>query len=38
MSTTAGPLGISWYASLIPAGLTYLVLMKTLPSAARFRH
>lgn len=28
---------ISWYASLIPAGLTYYVLMKTLPSAARFK-
>ncbi|MDQ1901606.1 NCS1 family transporter [Paracoccus sp. WLY502] len=28
--------GISWYASLIPAGVTYYVLMKTLPSARRF--
>ncbi len=28
---------ISWYASLIPAGLTYYVLMQTLPSARRFR-
>lgn len=28
---------VSWYASLIPAGLTYYVLMNTLPSAARFK-
>ncbi|MDO5621058.1 MAG: NCS1 family transporter [Paracoccus sp. (in: a-proteobacteria)] len=28
--------GISWYASLIPAGLTYYILMKTLPSSRRF--
>lgn len=29
---------ISWYASLVPAGLTYYVLMQTLPAAARFRN
>lgn len=28
--------GISWYASLLPAGITYYVLMKTLPGARRF--
>lgn len=28
--------GISWYASLLPAGIAYYVLMKTLPSARRF--
>ena len=28
---------ISWYASLIPAGLTYYVLMQRMPSAQRFR-
>ncbi|SNR50961.1 transporter [Paracoccus sediminis] len=28
--------GISWYASLIPAGLSYYLLMKTMPSARRF--
>ncbi|MCZ0964358.1 NCS1 family transporter [Paracoccus benzoatiresistens] len=28
--------GISWYASLIPAGLSYYVLMKSMPSARRF--
>lgn len=28
--------GISWYASLIPAGLSYYLLMKHLPSARRF--
>lgn len=27
---------ISWYASLIPAGLSYYILMKTMPSARRF--
>lgn len=27
---------ISWYASLIPAGLIYWLLMKTMPSAQRF--
>lgn len=27
---------ISWYASLIPAGVTYYVLMKSMPSARRF--
>ncbi|HRO14853.1 MAG TPA: NCS1 family transporter [Paracoccus sp. (in: a-proteobacteria)] len=27
---------ISWYASLIPAGLTYYILMKSMPSARRF--
>ncbi|WP_434361153.1 NCS1 family transporter [Parasalinivibrio latis] len=27
---------ISWYASLIPAGLTYYLLMKHMPSAQRF--
>ena len=27
---------ISWYASLLPAGLTYYVLMRNMPSAARF--
>lgn len=27
---------ISWYASLIPAGALYLILMRTLPSAKRF--
>lgn len=29
--------GISWYASLLPAGITYYLLMKHLPSAQRFR-
>lgn len=28
--------GVSWYASLIPAGLSYYLLMKSLPSARRF--
>ena len=28
--------GISWYASLLPAGITYYLLMKNLPSAKRF--
>ena len=28
--------GISWYASLIPAGVTYYVLMKSMHSARRF--
>lgn len=28
---------VSWYASLIPAGVTYYLLMKHLPSARRFR-
>ena len=28
--------GVSWYASLIPAGVSYYLLMKTLPSARRF--
>ncbi len=28
--------GISWYASLIPAGLTYYLLMRHLPAAQRF--
>lgn len=28
--------GISWYASLIPAGLTYYLLMRHLPAARRF--
>lgn len=28
--------GVSWYASLIPAGLSYYVLMRSLPSARRF--
>ena len=28
---------MSWYASLIPAGVTYYVLMKNMPSAQRFR-
>ena len=27
---------LSWYSSLIPAGLTYYILMKTMPSAQRF--
>ena len=27
---------ISWYASLIPAGLAYYILMKSMPSARRF--
>lgn len=29
--------GISWYASLIPAGLSYYLLMQYLPAAQRFR-
>ena len=29
--------GISWYASLLPAGILYYLLMKHLPSAQRFR-
>lgn len=29
--------GISWYASLLPAGIVYYVLMHRLPSAQRFR-
>lgn len=29
--------GISWYASLIPAGVTYYLLMQHLPAAQRFR-
>ena len=28
--------GVSWYASLVPAGLSYWLLMRTLPSARRF--
>lgn len=28
--------GISWYASLLPAGIAYYVLMRTMPSARRF--
>ncbi|MEE2953329.1 MAG: NCS1 family transporter [Pseudomonadota bacterium] len=28
--------GVSWYASLVPAGLSYWFLMRTLPSARRF--
>ncbi|SIO44069.1 nucleobase:cation symporter-1, NCS1 family [Rhodovulum sp. ES.010] len=28
--------GVSWYASLIPAGLSYYLLMRWLPSARRF--
>lgn len=28
--------GISWYASLIPAGVTYYLLMRHLPAARRF--
>ncbi|MCQ0970442.1 NCS1 family transporter [Paracoccus sp. TK19116] len=28
--------GISWYASLLPAGVSYYLLMKNLPSARRF--
>ncbi|MCK5933924.1 MAG: NCS1 family transporter [Fulvimarina manganoxydans] len=28
--------GVSWYASLVPAGLSYWILMRTLPSARRF--
>lgn len=28
--------GISWYASLLPAGIAYYLLMKHLPSAQRF--
>ncbi|SMD05720.1 nucleobase:cation symporter-1, NCS1 family [Fulvimarina manganoxydans] len=28
--------GMSWYASLVPAGLSYWFLMRTLPSAGRF--
>ncbi len=28
--------GISWYASLLPAGIAYYVLMKSMPSARRF--
>lgn len=30
-------LSVSWYASLIPAGLSYYLLMKYLPAAAPFR-
>lgn len=29
--------GISWYASLIPAGVSYYLLMQYLPAAQRFR-
>ncbi|WP_246054862.1 hypothetical protein [Paracoccus gahaiensis] len=29
--------GISWYASLIPAGVSYWLLMQYLPAAQRFR-
>ena len=29
--------GVSWYASLIPAGATYWLLMKLMPQAQRFR-
>lgn len=29
--------GISWYASLLPAGIVYYLLMQHLPSAQRFR-
>lgn len=28
--------GVSWYASLLPAGLTYWLLMRVMPSARRF--
>ncbi|WP_370207570.1 NCS1 family transporter [Pararhodobacter marinus] len=28
--------GVSWYASLLPAGISYYVLMRSLPSAKRF--
>ena len=28
---------VSWYASLLPAGITYYLLMKHMPSAQRFR-
>ena len=28
--------GVSWYASLIPAGLTYWLLMRVMPAARRF--
>ncbi|RFC64044.1 transporter [Fulvimarina endophytica] len=28
--------GVSWYASLVPAGLSYVILMRTMPSAKRF--
>lgn len=28
--------GVSWYASLLPAGLTYYLLMRYMPSAQRF--
>ncbi|WVM91818.1 hypothetical protein ULG90_18245 [Halopseudomonas pachastrellae] len=28
---------ISWYASLIPAGLSYYLLMQYWPACARFR-
>lgn len=28
--------GISWYASLLPAGISYYVLMRAMPSAQRF--
>ncbi len=28
--------GVSWYASLLPAGISYYLLMKTLPAARRF--
>lgn len=28
--------GVSWYASLIPAGLSYWLLMRTMPQARRF--
>lgn len=29
--------GISWYASLLPAGIVYYLLMMYLPAAQRFR-
>lgn len=29
--------GISWYASLLPSGILYYLLMQHLPSAQRFR-
>ena len=28
--------GISWYASLLPAGITYYLLMKSMPASRRF--
>jgi NCS1 family nucleobase:cation symporter-1 len=29
--------GISWYASLLPAGISYYLLMQYMPAARRFR-